>query len=301
MSDTYTKLFSSITESTIWSAPYPTRIVWITMLAMANADGEVFAPLPGLARRANVSLEEAEAAIASFQTPDPYSRTKDEDGRRVVEIDGGWRLVSHAKYRAVRDEAERREYKRQWDRNNRPSGHARGSDSPTAVRQQSDKSDTSPTNPTLPTPPTPTPTPSKSKELKLSARQVARADEGRFPEWWAVYPKKVARKPALQKWQGRGLDAIADRLIADVRNRIANDDGWKRGYIPDPTTYLNQDRWNDDLRAAPRERTPAPAAPSKTFSLIQKLEGMKHGLAGNRTSHGPAEVALLGTGTDPRD
>lgn len=143
MSDTYTKLFSSITESTVWGEPYPTRIVWVAMLAMADARGNVYGSVPGLARRANVTLQEVEQALESFRSPDAYSRTKDQDGRRIVDMDGGWHLVNHGKYGAVRNTDERREAKRQWDRENRPSGHARAkepSDSPT----QSDESPTKP-------------------------------------------------------------------------------------------------------------------------------------------------------------
>ena len=108
---TFTKLFSSITESTVWCEDAPTRIVWITMLAMADRKGRVWAAIPGLASRAKVSIEETEAALKRFQSPDKYSRTQDFDGRRIEEIDGGWRLLNHTKYRAIRDEEERRAYK----------------------------------------------------------------------------------------------------------------------------------------------------------------------------------------------
>jgi len=266
MSDTYTKLFSSITESTVWGESYSTRIVWVTMLAMADASGNVYGAVPGLARRANVTLQEVEAALFAFLSPDPYSRTKDEDGRRVEEIDGGWCLINHAKYSAIRGAAERREYKREWDRENRPSGHSR------SVRQ---KSDESPTKTDSPAPPALTPTPTLQKqEQKLSAQPSA----SRFGDWWAVYPKRVGRKPAEQKWRSRGLDVFADALVADVINRIANDDGWQRGYIPDPCTYLNQDRWGDDIRTAPVARAgPALTAPSKTLTGMKSLQGMKNG------------------------
>jgi hypothetical protein len=66
VSDTYTKLFSSITESTVWGESYATRIVWVTMLAMADAKGAVYGSVPGLARRANVTLQEVEQALAAF-------------------------------------------------------------------------------------------------------------------------------------------------------------------------------------------------------------------------------------------
>jgi hypothetical protein len=73
-----------------------------------------------------------------------------------------------------------------------------------------------------------------------------RPADDRFPEWWVHYPKKVKKKPAREIWKRRGLDSRADELIADIRNRLANDARFKR-YTPDPTTYLNQERWNDEL------------------------------------------------------
>ena len=109
----FTKLFSSITESTVWCEPAGTRLVWITMLAKADRNGRVFAAIPGLANLARVTVEECEIAIETFLAPDRYSRTPDHDGRRIEVIDGGWRLLNHAKYRAIRDAESVREAKRE--------------------------------------------------------------------------------------------------------------------------------------------------------------------------------------------
>jgi hypothetical protein len=95
----YTKLFSSIITSTIWIEDDQTRIVWITMLALADKNGEVQGSVPGLARLAGVSVEACDAALAKFLAPDDRSRTKTDEGRRVAEIDGGWLLLNYAKYR----------------------------------------------------------------------------------------------------------------------------------------------------------------------------------------------------------
>lgn len=108
---TFTKLFSSITASTVWCKDPYTKVVWITMLAMADRHGRVWASIPGLAKEAGIDLERTEAALTDFLSPDEYSRTKEHDGRRIEEIDGGWRLLNHAKYRSIRDEEERRAYK----------------------------------------------------------------------------------------------------------------------------------------------------------------------------------------------
>ena len=119
MSTTFTKLFSSITESTIWIAPYHHRILWVSMLAMCDKKGRVFASIPGLARRAGIELAECEDALKSFQSPDKYSRTSDYDGMRIIEIDGGWLLLNYEKYREMRDHETHKEQKRLWAEKNR--------------------------------------------------------------------------------------------------------------------------------------------------------------------------------------
>jgi hypothetical protein len=110
----YTKLFSSIITSTIWSEDDQTRIVWISMLAIADKNGEVQGSVPGLARIAGVSVDDTRAALHKFLSPDPDSRTRDDEGRRIEPIDGGWQLLNHAKYRAMasKDEAKLSEAKR---------------------------------------------------------------------------------------------------------------------------------------------------------------------------------------------
>jgi len=95
----YIKLFQSILTSTIWTEDDATRIVWITLMALADRHGEVQASIPGLARLAGVSVESCQKAIAKFLAPDEFSRTKDDEGRRLMEIDGGWLLINHGKYR----------------------------------------------------------------------------------------------------------------------------------------------------------------------------------------------------------
>lgn len=105
----YTKLFSSIVTSTIWMEDDKTRIVWITMLAIADKNGEVQGSIPGLARISGVPVEDCRAAIAKFLAPDPDSRTKDDEGRRIEEIDGGWALLNHNKYRDMASKDEQRQ------------------------------------------------------------------------------------------------------------------------------------------------------------------------------------------------
>ncbi|PTY03489.1 hypothetical protein DB346_06325 [Verrucomicrobia bacterium LW23] len=116
MSATFTKLFSSITESTIWCESSDIRIVWITMLAMADQYGRVWGSVPGLANRARVPVDVARKALTMFLAPDADSRTTAFEGRRIEPMDGGWRLLNHARYRSMRDEDARRAYKAEKER-----------------------------------------------------------------------------------------------------------------------------------------------------------------------------------------
>lgn len=77
----------------------------------------------------------------------------------------------------------------------------------------------------------------------------------RFAEWWDVYPKKVAKKKCLAKWKSRGLDKSADMLITDVKKRLQSQK-WQNGFIPDPLTYVNGDRWEDEIESSPISNAP---------------------------------------------
>jgi hypothetical protein len=95
----YTKLFNSILSSTIWREDLATKVVWVTMLAMADRDGIVEGSIPGLAHLAGATIQQTEASIQKFLGPDPYSRTPEHEGRRIEKANGGWRLLNAEKYR----------------------------------------------------------------------------------------------------------------------------------------------------------------------------------------------------------
>jgi hypothetical protein len=89
-------------------------------------------------------------------------------------------------------------------------------------------------------------TPNKDKKVNKEKNIYT---SSRFAEWWSVYPKKNDKKKCLAKWKVRKLDAMADKLIADVGRRI-NTQKWKDGFIPNPLTYINGDRWEDEIETA---------------------------------------------------
>lgn len=95
----YTKIFDAMLDSTVWDEDDGTRLLWVTMLLMVNRDGVVEASVPGLAKRARISVEKAETGLNRLLAPDKYSRTPDNEGRRIEPVKGGWRVLNYDLYR----------------------------------------------------------------------------------------------------------------------------------------------------------------------------------------------------------
>ncbi len=73
--------------------------------------------------------------------------------------------------------------------------------------------------------------------------------ERRFEEFWKAYPKKVGKKAAESSWKKIKPDAeLHDRIMTAIgRARVTEQ--WQREggrYIPNPATWLNQGRWDDE-------------------------------------------------------
>jgi len=96
--------------------------------------------------------------------------------------------------------------------------------------------------------------PLKGKSTRISNKeplvikiQDSNKDSSAFEQFWNVYPKKKNKKKAQQIWTSRKLDSMADQLINDVILKTQKDRSWLDGYAPYPTTYLNGDRWEDEI------------------------------------------------------
>lgn len=75
-----------------------------------------------------------------------------------------------------------------------------------------------------------------------------------FDEFWSEYPKKVGKDDARKAWKKRKVDReLADRMIAAVRSQ-RDSKQWRRDggqYVPNPSTWINQGRWQDEVAEAP--------------------------------------------------
>jgi len=122
----YSKLFSGLVTSTVWCEDNATRIVWISMLAVCDARGFVSGSVPGFANLARVSITEMEFAIERLSSPDPYSRTKAHEGRRIEAVHGGWQILNYEAYREMGQakDGSRAEYERERRRKHREGNDA---------------------------------------------------------------------------------------------------------------------------------------------------------------------------------
>ena len=119
MAEAYSKLFASITRSSIWLEDDQTLRVWVTMLALADRHGYVGASEKGLAAQARVSVEKTREALDKFLAPDTDSRSPEWDGRRIEVADRGWTLLNYERFRDMRDEEAKREADRKRQRDHR--------------------------------------------------------------------------------------------------------------------------------------------------------------------------------------
>ena len=97
----------------------------------------------------------------------------------------------------------------------------------------------------------------KDQKLKATVRQAElRAD---FDAFYQAYPRKQAKADALKAWKqvAPGLAEVLPKL-AEQR---AHDDGWLRGFIPLPATYLRGQRWKDELTKPTTNGHAEPAKP----------------------------------------
>jgi hypothetical protein len=116
---TYCPLWSTIVESSVWFTTKDVKILWITLLAVKDSNGEWHGNKLGLAHKAGLTLQEAEEALRVLESPDPNSTSQEHQGKRIERIDGGWRILNHLKYRDLMSKIRDYNAKKQREYRNR--------------------------------------------------------------------------------------------------------------------------------------------------------------------------------------
>jgi hypothetical protein len=78
-------------------------------------------------------------------------------------------------------------------------------------------------------------------------RDINKGTNNNFELFWNAYPRKVGKKKAQEAFKKVKIDI--QLIISSIEKQKKSDQWLKDGgqYIPYPSTWLNQERWNDEL------------------------------------------------------
>jgi hypothetical protein len=98
----YTPLYDSMLTGTLYGR-WPHTGIWACLLSRASREGVIDEVPASLAAAIGVPVDLLMQCIDDFMKPDPGSRTKDHEGRRLELLDPnrdwGWVVLNHGKYR----------------------------------------------------------------------------------------------------------------------------------------------------------------------------------------------------------
>lgn len=108
----FAKVFEQIFDSSI-ADNWQVRHVFEDLLKLADINGVVDRTHEAIARRTGIPLDIITVSIAELEKPDPRSRSKEYEGRRLIRLDDhrnwGWVIVNYQYYRNLASESQRRE------------------------------------------------------------------------------------------------------------------------------------------------------------------------------------------------
>jgi hypothetical protein len=94
-----------------------------------------------------------------------------------------------------------------------------------------------------------------------------------FEQFWALYPKRVAKGAAIKAW-AKLNEAEKEEVLEALPNHLKY---WKlknteKEYIPFPATWLNQMRYLDELDFEPPKKPTLPWYSSDELTLAKAKE-----------------------------
>lgn len=96
------------------------------------------------------------------------------------------------------------------------------------------------------------PTSEKKKNTSSKKEQEEKYLE-MFNEFWKLYPKKVDKANARKKWlRLKPNDELFKTIMSALENQITLKKWHEidKQYIPNPTTWINGERWEDEIKEA---------------------------------------------------
>ena len=245
----YGKIFETVFTGTLFGSGPTVFAVWAYVIATAKPPGTVELNPKLLAACIGTDISDVKRAIEVLCAPDPDSRNPDQEGRRLVLLEGmQYQVVSFQKYRDMRDSEQRREYMRELMRKRRSANTAN-------TVLTSANSELTPDN--------------KANGLAKLAKAEAEAEVntsppkspasggrrgrqlsgGLFDRFWSAYPRKASRGQAERAFAAISPDEqLVARMCAGIE-RARTSDQWQRDggqFIPYPATWLRARGWEDE-------------------------------------------------------
>lgn len=108
---------------------------------------------------------------------------------------------------------------------------------------------------------------SKVKINKGNSIDTSAVKDHAFQVLWEAYPLKVGKKAAWKAWQRVEVTKeLAARIMASLEQWRASDQWTKDAgrYIPHASTWINGERWEDEVKAEPSKKSKYANSTSKT-------------------------------------
>lgn len=120
-------------------------------------------------------------------------------------------------------------------------------------------------------PPSTSPSPTPASCLR-DARASAYSPE--FEAFWSVYPKKIGKRAAWKAFQ-RVKVPVETLVTAVDRQKCSAQWREQNGrFIPNPATWLNQGRWEDEIQeTAPEEKRSGWSTSNPFLELLEEERG----------------------------
>lgn len=90
----------------------------------------------------------------------------------------------------------------------------------------------------------------------------------RFETFWDAYPRKAAKKAARAAFARVNPDHVLFTQMLDAIATQKVSRQWREGFIPHPATWLNGERWTDDV--GDQRPVPPASGPTKTQVRSQR-------------------------------
>lgn len=129
----------------------------------------------------------------------------------------------------------------------------------------------------------PKPTESQ-KEKKYKEIERKEKENNLFDRFWTAYPRKVAKPDARKKFEKLNPDeALLETMLAAIEKQKRSDQWIRDGgqFIPHPSTWLNQRRWEDEVTETRAVRVTAQGYTQRDYAgeqedaLVRMLKGVR--------------------------